>query len=602
MSAISGAAAVLFLAMAAQWVAWRLRIPAILLLLATGLVLGPGLRLLDVEALLGHNLETVVGLSVAVILFEGGLSLKWSEIRAHGPVVARLVTTGVVVTGVIGTLAAVWLLDLSWGVALVLGTVLTVSGPTVVLPLLHHIRPDKESAAVLRWEGILIDPVGALLAVLAFEAVLAGGGAHSAEVALAGLAKAVAFGGAIGLGAGALITFLEGRFLVPDALGAGVGLASVVAAYAVADIVQPESGLFAVTVMGVFLANQRWADIRHLLDFKEDLSQILLGVLFVLLAASVEREAILSLDGKALLFVAILVVIARPLAVALSTRGSSLTWRQRIFLSWMAPRGIVAAAAAAFFALRLQAAGVPGGEMLVPVTFLTIVATVILYAVTARPLARLLGVAGPAPNGVLIVGANAVSRALARPLQDAGYEALLVDTNADAVSAANMAGLTAVLADALDPHFEERHGVEGLGSMWGVTPNRTTNSLAAVRFADAFGRGGVFQIAVADDEHMEPHLRGRLLWNGRLTYSAMRDRLRDGWRVSKTPITEQFTLDDWRAEHSDKALGLYRITSDARVRVFAEDASFNAEAGDILVALTPPRPKPSVPNAPEAAD
>ncbi len=589
MSAITGIAAVLFLGMAAQWLAWRIRVPAILVLLGTGLALGPGLRLLDVEQMLGHNLETVVGLSVAIILFEGGLGLRWNEIRAHGPVVARLVTLGVVVTGLIGTVAAVFLLGLPWAVALVLGTVLTVSGPTVVLPLLMHIRPDRQTAAVLRWEGILIDPVGVVLAVLAFEALLAGGGAVSAGVAALGLAKAVAFGGAIGLGAGALITILERRFLVPDTLAAGVGLASVIGAYAVANVIQPESGLFAVTIMGVFLANQRWADIRHILDFKENLSHILLGILFILLAANVSRDAIRSLDAAAFAFVAILVLVARPLAVLLSTRGSTLNWRQRAFLSWMAPRGIVAAAAAAFFSLRMEAAGIPGGDLLVPVTFLTIVATVILYALTSRPVAKLLGVAGPPAHGVLVVGANPVARALARPLQEAGLRVLLVDTNAEAVNAANTDGLTAVKDDALSPHFEERHGVEGLGSMWAITANRTTNSLAAVRFADDFGRGRVYQVAVADEEAVEGHLRGRFLWDGRLTYGAMRERLRDGWRVTKTPITEQFDLDDWRQEHGQKALGLYRLTPERRVLVFAEDEGFHADAGDVLVALTPPR-------------
>lgn len=597
MNAMTGIALILFLGIAAQWVAWRLRIPAILVLLGTGLTLGPGLHFLNVEELLGEHLETVVGLSVAIILFEGGLGLRWKEIRAHGPVVARLVTLGVVVTGIIGTVAAVFLLGLPWGVALVLGTVLTVSGPTVVLPLLLHIRPDRQTAAVLRWEGILIDPIGVVLAVLAFEALLAGGGADSAGVAVLGLAKAVALGGTIGLAAGALITFLESRFLVPDTLGAGVGLASVIAAYALADLVQPESGLFAVTIMGVFLANQRWADIRHILDFKENLSQILLGVLFILLAASVERHAILSLDARAFLFVALLVFVARPLAVLVSTRGSTLSWRQRAFISWMAPRGIVAAAAAAFFALRLDAAGIPGGEVLVTVTFLTIVATVMLYAITGRPVARMLGVAGPPSHGVLVVGANAVARALARPLQEAGLRTLLVDTNAEAVSAANTAGLNAVTGDALSPHFEERHGIEGLGSMWAVTPNRTTNSLAAVRFADHFGRGGVYQVAVSDSEAIEAHLRGRLLWDGRLTYGEMRDRLREGWRVTKTPITDQFGIDEWRAKHGERALGLYRLTDERRVLVFAEDEPFTAEAGDVLVALTPPRapPAPSVP-------
>ncbi len=579
-----GVVTILAAGIIAQWVAWRLRIPAIVVLLLTGLALGPGLGILDIDELLGHNLEIIVGLSVAVILFEGGLNLKFRDIRDHGPVVARLVTAGVAVTAIVGTVAAATLLDMSWDMALLLGTLLTVSGPTVVLPLLLHVRADKKTTAILRWEGILVDPVGAVLAVLVFEALLAGGGALGLELAGLGLVRAVFFGGGIGLAMGYGVASLERRYLIPDALGAGAGLASVLVAYALSDWLQPESGLVAVTVMGIYLANQKRADMRHLLDFKEDLSQILLGILFIILAARITRADIASLDGWAWLFVAVLVFVARPLATLASTWGSELSIRQRVFLAWMAPRGIVAAAVSAFFALRLEAAGHPEGAVLVPITFLTILATVVLYAVTSRPLARMLGIAGPSAKGILIIGANALARAVARPIHKAGIPVMLVDTNSEAVAAANMEDLPAVRADALDPYFEERHGVEGLGAMWALTPNRTTNALAAVRFTDDFGRADVYQVRVADDTGIDAHLRGRYLWDA--TYRRLRDRLREGWRIAKTPITEVFTLDSWKAEHPD-AIPLYLITR-GRIHVYAEDGSLDVEAGDTLVSLTRP--------------
>ncbi len=589
MSGVEEAAIVLVAAIAAQWIAWRLHIPGILVLLATGLALGPGLGILHVDELLGKNLEPFIALSVAIILFEGGLGLRWREIRAHGPVVAGLVTVGVLVTASIGAVAGVFLLDLAWDMALLLGAILTVSGPTVVLPLLRHIRADKESSAILRWEGILIDPIGAVFALVVLQALLAGGSAEGTGVAAVGFLRAMAAGTAIGISAGLFIAFLESRFLVPDALGAGVGLAAVVGSFALADVIQPESGLVAVTVMGIVLANQKIADIRHILDFKEDLSQILLGLLFILLAARIPRETILSMDAAAFLFVAVLVFIARPLAVALSSWRAHITMRQRAFLAWMAPRGIVAAAVSAFFAIRLEEAGREDGAILVPVTFLTIVVTVLLYAVTARPLARLLGVAGPSPHGVLVIGANSIARTVVKPLQAAGIPHLLVDTNQESVQAANTEGLHAIQGDALDARFAEKHGLEGLGTMWALTPNRTTNALACVHFADEFGRGNVHQILVQDDdEEMEPHLRGRPLWMEGATYNRLRGRIRNGWRVAKTRITDEFDVDDWRAEHGPDAVWMY-VLRDHEVHPVSAGEFPSCHPGDTLVGFVPPR-------------
>lgn len=578
---------IVVLGVVSQWLAWRLRMPAILFLLAAGFLVGPVTGLLDIDALLGDLLEPVVGLSVGVILFEGGLGLRFREIRAHGPVVARLVTLGVLVTGVVGAVAAHALLGLPWDLAALLGAILTVTGPTVVLPLLRHVRPERHTEAVLRWEGILVDPVGAVLAVLVFEVIQASG-AEGVGVFVQTLAGSVLAGAAIGIAIGYALMVLEARYWIPDHLGAAMGLAAVLGAYVGADAIQEESGLVAATVMGIFLANQKRASIRHLLDFKEDLSQILLGSLFIVLAARLPADAFSALPAGAWWFLGALVLVARPLCVLVSTWGSPLPWRGRAFLAWMAPRGIVAAAVSAFFALRLQDAGRAEAAIFVPITFLIIVGTVALYGLTARPAARLLRVAGPRPQGVLIIGANAIGRALARILEDADITYLLVDTNPDAVTAARVDGRRAQVANALGRHFIEETDLTGIGTLWAITANPETNALAAMRMADEFGRARVYQMPVKleQEDGVEKHLRGRYLFSG-LTYAELRDRVKGGWEVRRTPITSEFGHEDYRRQHGEDAVPLFLVTAGGRIEVFTDEYEPEVEPGKSLVGLVP---------------
>ncbi|MDR9439280.1 MAG: sodium:proton antiporter, partial [Halomonas sp.] len=366
------------LSLGCQWLAWRLRVPAILPLLLTGILVGPITGLLDPDALLGNLLFPLVSLAVAVILFEGSLTLSFAELRGHGHTVRRLVTWGVLLTALISALAARWLLDLSWGMASVLGALLVVTGPTVVLPLLETLRAKESLSQILRWEGILIDPIGAIGAVLVYEYVVIGtsGNAFMHTLGLFGLSAL------IGFGLGGLGGYLWGCVLrhhwLPRQLHSFGTLMVMLTLYTLSNQLFHESGLLTVTVMGVWMGNMPRVPTGPIVEFKETLSVLLISGLFILLAARLGIEQLALLGWPAWAYLAALMLVARPLTVWLCTAGSGLDWREKALLAWISPRGIVAAAVASLFALKLEAQGLEGAEMLVPVTFMVIIATVVI--------------------------------------------------------------------------------------------------------------------------------------------------------------------------------------------------------------------------------
>ncbi|MEZ4591031.1 MAG: sodium:proton antiporter [Chloroflexota bacterium] len=389
-----GVAAVLILGVFAQWLAWRLRLPSILLLLVIGLVVGPVTGWLSPEAVLGELLFPLVSLAVAYILYEGGLSLRVQELREVGGVVFSLTSIGVAVTWVLGALAAHFLLQLTWPIAILLSAVLVVTGPTVIGPLLRQIRPKGKTNAILKWEGILIDPIGAVLAVLVFEAILSGQLEQAPLIIARGVLITAVVGVVVGLLAAGVMWLLLSRFWVPDQLHNGVSLLFVTLAFVASDLLHSESGLLAVTVMGFALANQKQVPIKQIEEFKKNIRDLLIGGLFIVLAARLSWADFAQIVWwRGALFVLFLVILVRPTAVFLSTLRADLSLKEKTFVSWMAPRGIVAAAVASIFALRLEEAGYAGAESLVALTFLVILATVIIYGLTAAPLARWLGLA-----------------------------------------------------------------------------------------------------------------------------------------------------------------------------------------------------------------
>ncbi|MDW3214512.1 MAG: sodium:proton antiporter [Ilumatobacteraceae bacterium] len=526
--------------MAAQWLSWRTQIPSIILLLVAGLVLGPVTGVVDPDAFLGGTLFPIVSISVALILFEGGLDLPPRELRATGTVVRRLISVGAVITFFVAIWGAEQLFDISRGAAAVLAAVLVVTGPTVVGPLLRFVRPNGRTGPMLRAEGILIDPIGATASLIAFEAALTEDTGEALSTILGVIGLTLLAGIGIGFVAAYILDHALRRFLIPDHLGNPIALAFVIVAFVVSNEIQEEAGLLTVTVMGIWLARRDTAAVRQLLEFNESLRTLLISALFILLAARIETDQLRDVALPSLAFLALLVFVARPMSVIASTVRSSLSWRERLFLMAMAPRGIVAAAVSAIFALRLEEEGVRGAELIVPIVFLVIIGTIVVYGFLAGPFARVLGLAEARANGVLIVGAHSVARGLASSLRDLEVTTMLVDTDPYNVTRSVALGLPARRLSVLTEEAAHDLDLRGIGRILAMTPNDEVNALATSRFSRQFGRRETFQLAPNGEQRsgaLPEELLGRIVGIEGLDYATVDERARQGWRVRSADAT-----------------------------------------------------------------
>jgi len=588
-----GLAGILALGIAAQWLSWRMRMPAILLLLVVGFVAGPVTGLIDPAELFGNLLFPIVSLSVAVILFEGGLSLDVAELRDIGRVVRNLISVGVLVTWLLVTVFAHLLLDLPLELAVLFGALLVVTGPTVIVPLLRHIRPGPRVGSAVKWEGIVNDPIGAILAVLVFEAVVSGGFEEGLTAAAVGILRALLIGGGLGLAGAGLIVLLLRRYWIPDYLQNPVALGTLVLVYTMANGAQAESGLLAVTAMGSALASQTLVSIRAIVEFKETLRVLLISLLFIVLAARLPLHDPDYLSLGSVLFLAALVLVVRPAAVALSTWRTKLNWRERVFLGFMAPRGIVAAAVASVFAVELANAGYADADRLVPLTFLVIVGTVGTYGILAPIAARVLRVATPNPQGLLLVGAAPWVRAVATVLQQSGVTVVLVDSNWENAAAARRQGLRAIYANVLTERAleEVELQLDGVGRLLALTPNDEVNALATLHFGETFDRAHVYQLAPPSEERVREargipqHLRGRFLFGKDATYKLLSERFTAGAEIKRTPLTEEFDHEAFRRLYGPRALPMFIIRGQKELAVVTAIGPPAVKPGDVLVSL-----------------
>ena len=588
-----GLTAILVLGVVARWLAWRLHLPAILLLLLCGLAAGPATGFLDPDALFGDVLMPAVSLSVALILFEGGLSLNLRELREIGGVVRNLITVGALVTWVIGAVAGWLILRLEFPLAVLLGAVFVVTGPTVVIPLLRHVRPSARIRNAIKWEGILNDPVGAILAVLVFEAIVAGGLGGRFDEGAAQFLYSVLTGVGVGAAGAALMLALLYFHWIPDFLDAGFSLAMVVAAFSLSNHYQPESGLLATTVMGIALANQRFTDVRHIVEFKEHLRVLIISTLFIVLAARLKAPELSEVLWPTLVFLAVLIFVARPMSVWISCLGSKLTDEERLFLMWMAPRGIVAAAVASIFAERLAENGMQQAQQLAPIAFIVIIGTVTIYGLTAFSVAKRLGLAEPSPQGVLFVGAHAWARQIAKALEKAGFHVAMADSRWSNVSKARLEGLSAHFGAVLSEDVLDEINLYGIGRLLAITSNDEANSLAAVHFRDEFGRSNVYQLPPEKGDQagrraiFPGHLQGRHLFRPEMTFYRLQELFDRGATVKTTPITEKFTFEEFRKLYGDEALPLFVMSKGETLSVVAAVSPAKPRPGQTLIAVVP---------------
>ncbi|NCO64494.1 MAG: sodium:proton antiporter [Flavobacteriales bacterium] len=514
-------AGIIVLGILAQWVAWKFKIPAILPLILIGLLVGPiaatflskdGAKWIEpiwngTNGLFpGDGLFYFVSLAISIILFEGGLTLKRSEIKHVGPVITKLITLGSVITFFGAGVLAHFIFGLSWEISFLFSALIIVTGPTVITPILRNIPLKKDVSTVLKWEGILIDPIGALVAVLVFEFISVEGSTGFTKMALIEFGKIVFFGTIIGFAFARALAFAINKKFIPHYLLNVVSLSTVLLVFVESEILAHESGLLAVVVMGMVLGNRKLENLKELLYFKESLSVLLISILFILLAANINMDDLMLLYRweTALLFT-VVVFIIRPLSVFLCTMGSKLKFNEKLFISWVGPRGIVAAGIASLFGSKLIKQGVSGAEYITPLVFMIVLGTVLLNATTARVFAKVVGVFLKRSEGILIIGASQVSRLIGRYLEDNGRHVVLIDSNQNNIMLAHELGLEALNTDIYSETLDDNIELNDVGFLMALTGSADINEYAINKFSDQFGENGSFRLISVDEMNDPEH-------------------------------------------------------------------------------------------------
>jgi len=581
---------VMLLGIGAQWIAWRLAVPAIILLTLFGVVAGPVLGLIQPRRDLGEMLDPMIKLGVAVILFEGGLSLRFHEFRQAASGVTRLVSVGVLIAFGLGSTAAYYIGDLSWPVALIFGAITVVTGPTVIIPLLRQARLRRRPASFLKWEGIINDPTGALLAVVIFEyfAVVGTGSMESMALRVIG---GLLFSFACGIGPGYLLGTVFRRGQVPEYLKGPLALATALAVYVLSNQILSESGLLAATLLGITLGNMNLPSIEELRRFKEYVALMLVSGVFILLTAELDPAILLRLDWRTVALLATIVFVARPLTIWLSTIGAGMSWQERALLGWIAPRGIVAASVAAVFGPALVTQGYAGAELLLPLIFALILITVVLHGLSINWLARRLDLGAPTTSGLLIVGASPWTIGLAEILKKLEIPTLIVDNEWSRIRSARQGGLNVFYGDILSEASEQRLEFNDFGYLFAATENDAYNAHVCTHYAAEMGRNHTFQLPQANTDLPDPrrvtvNRRGLIAIGSNAQYDALIASWYRGHVFQHIELSDHLSYDDFRATCRDcRIILLARL--DGALQIESTEQPLNPKVGDTVVFFGP---------------
>lgn len=593
-------AGILVLGIFAQWLAWKIKLPAILPLILIGLSIGPfsslftpdGSKLLDGDVILNSELLfPFVSISVAVILFEGGLTLKLKEIRTLAATVRNILTIGVFITLLGGVLGAYFILDLNFRIAFLFGALIIVSGPTVITPILRNVKPNQNINTVLKWEGILIDPLGALIAVLAYEFVKSSRPQEEYTlVALKGFFLTIATGVFIGIITAFLLYYMLGKNRMPAYLRNVVTLAIVIMGFAFSEFLMRESGLMASTIMGIILANLRIREIKHILSFKEDINLILISVLFIILSSRINIEQITQLGLQSVLLFAFIIFLVRPLSVFLSTLNANLNLREKIFISWIGPKGIVAAAVASLFSLELMNAesGVSPNEsadasMLLPLVFMMIIGTVIIQGGSAKFVAKWLKVDRQDPSGIIFVGANEPARFLAKYLLDRGISVLLIDTSHSNIVDARNQNLPVYEGSILKDNILEEMDFTFAGRLVALTSSSEINMLACKLFQVELGEDNVFRlISKRESEVKDLEKPKNLIFDGTIDFYNLLQTVRKNPKIKEKQFTSESEFEEFIEKNKKKIIPLFINNNQNEFKIFS---GYNSEysKGETLI-------------------
>lgn len=577
------------ISIACQFLAYKIKLPAILPLLIAGIIVGPVTGIINADLLFGDLLFPIVSLSVAIILFEGSLTLKFKDLSGHGSMVRNLCTVGALITWVIAAPVAHYALDMSWQMAFLFGAIVTVTGPTVIVPMLRTVRPSTKIANILRWEGIVIDPIGALLAVLVFEYIVSTQDALSHT--LFAFAKTISVGVIFGALSGYLMGIVLRNNWIPHYLVNTAVLTLMLGAFEGSNMIAHESGLLTVTIMGMWLANMKRVEVDDILEFKETLSVLLISGLFILLASRIELSAMLNLGWGSVIILLVIMFVARPISVFISSLGTNLSWRELALLSWIAPRGIVAAAVSALFALKLEALNYAQVELLVPLVFLVIITTVVIQSLTSVHVAKILGQRAPAPYGFLIFGGGLFSRLFAKELIAQDVTVRVADTNWESIRLARMDNIPTYYGNPMSEHAERSLDLSLYGTVLVISPYKQLNPLVTYHFEHALGKGAVLGLTVneaqkrASHQVSESYAAKLCLFNEDVTYAKLAGYATKGGTIKTTRLSDEFSYEDYEKEYQKRSIRLCAIEPNGKVRMFTSLKNIQPKSDWRIVSL-----------------
>lgn len=573
-----------------QWLSWRLQVPAIVLMLLAGLFVGPVTGIIHPSSAMGDLLQPIIAIAVAFILFEGGLTLDFSALKDGKQAVKRLVyIAGPLVWG-LSTFAGLYIAGLSLASASIFGGILIVTGPTVIIPLLRQARLKKRPSEILRWESIVNDPVGALAAVIAYEIVLVSMNHHSSADVFGQLISGLLIASFVGYFTAEFVIKSFNHGYVPEYLKVPVLIAAVLFAYILPDLFLHESGLLAVTIMGIWIGNAHLPSLGEIRRFKEHITVILVSGVFILLAANLQFSLLAALDWRDYLFVGVIIFAVRPISVIIALTKTNIPFTERLFIGWIGPRGVVAVAVSGLFGLRLAEIGVVDGQKLPALAFLIVTATVFLHGFSIKPLAAALNLQSTSKQGILMVGANRFSLALAKKLHELEIPVLLADRNWYNLRDARLQNLPLYYGEILSEAAEHSINHHIYSEFMALSNNDDYNALICANFAPEFGRFHVHQFAVhhsVPENHALPQTLGGRYFGDKLTYEDAHSLLDENWKLTTTSLSENFSYEDYSAHNPDARI-ILAVREQGGFSTYRHDTPFTPQKGDKIIALTPP--------------